>query len=68
MADQKNYVPASQYRPLLSDAEVVDDGFKILSVALGDVGGVNKRLVTDALTTNIITNLLKVRLEAGNLW
>jgi len=67
MVDQKIHAPASQNRPLLSNAEVVNNGSEILSVALGDVGGVDERLVADALTTNIITNLFRVRWEVGNL-
>jgi hypothetical protein len=54
-------IPASQNWPLLSDTEVVDDGFEVLSVGLGDVGGVGERLVTNALTTDVIPDLLRVR-------
>ena len=55
------YSPTSQDWPLLSNTEVVDDGFEILSVRFREVGGVGERLITNALTTNIVANLLKVR-------
>ena len=61
MGNQVLYVPASQDRPLLSDTEVVDDSFEILSMGFGDVGGVAERLIADTLTTDVIANLLKSR-------
>ena len=55
------YIPPSQNWPLLSNAEVVDNGFEVISMGFGDVGGVGERLVANALTANIITDLLEVR-------
>ena len=61
MEDKECTVPASQNRSRLADTEVVDDSFEILSVGFGDVGGIVERLVANALTTNIIANLSKVK-------
>lgn len=61
MEGQEPYVPAGQNWPLLPNTVVVNDGFEIIGEAFGDVGGVEERLVADALTANIITNLLEAR-------
>ena len=57
MESQGAYVPPSQNWPFLSNAEVVDNGFEIISMGFGEVGGVGERLVANALTTDIITDL-----------
>ena len=52
-------VPSGQNWPLLPNPEVVNDGFEILSMGFGDIGGIDERLVADALTTNVVANLFK---------
>jgi len=61
MEGQDAQIPPSKNWPFLSDTEVVDNGFEIISEGFGGVGGVGERLIANALTSNIITNLLKVR-------
>ena len=51
--------PSSQYRPLVANSEVVNDGLEILSVLLGPIGGLIQRLAADSLTTDIVSNLLR---------
>ena len=62
---QEFCAPASQNWPLLSKSEVVNNGFEILSVGFGDIGGIDERLIADALTANIIANLLTSGLDVG---
>jgi len=59
MEDQGFFVPTSQNWPLVPNAEVVNNGFEILSMGFGDIGGIDEWLVANALTTNVIANLLK---------
>jgi hypothetical protein len=61
MQDQgTSYVPTSQEWLLLRNAEIINNGFEVISKVLGLVGGVAERLAANSLTTNIIPNLLKV--------